>query len=209
MFWTREPDAINEIFELTTENRSKDKWLSVFLKRARHGDMEHELYCFMHGLPTKHAGSWMPDENKVSCANPQCQVLAIVWQKEVFSQAGRSWEERCRDECSICQEQRQRRCRVLKRPQDHDILDAKFADAPLIHPWNAPKYHASFVRARLCARRTQQLLLWAIAEDTPTSSEIKKDKQKMKKMKTNNKQPCVLMSRALCFHVPGPVRKKE
>ena len=29
MFWTREPDAIQELFDLTEENRCQDKWLSV------------------------------------------------------------------------------------------------------------------------------------------------------------------------------------
>lgn len=52
MFWTRQPDAVQELFELTKENRQKDAWLSRFLKGARHGNQSHELYCFMHGLPT-------------------------------------------------------------------------------------------------------------------------------------------------------------
>ncbi len=60
---------------------------------------------------------------------------------------------------------------TLQSTAEHGVLDEKIADAPLIHPWNGPKYHASLVRARNYARRTEQILLWAIAEDTPTSSE--------------------------------------
>ena len=138
MFWTRAPDAIQDFFELTEENRCQDKWLSVFLKRARHGNMDYELHCFMHGLPTKHAGSWMPDTDAVQCANASCQGLAVAWQKEVLSEKKRAWEERRSDEWAICQENSLKRCRVRQSTTEHGVLDAKFADAPLIHPWNAP-----------------------------------------------------------------------
>ena len=84
---------------------------------------------------------------------------------------GATWEERRDDECNICQKNRRKRCRVLNSTTHDDVQEAKFADAPLIHPWNAPKYHAALVRAKNYARRTEQILLWAIAEDTPLSSE--------------------------------------
>ena len=48
---------------------------------------------------------------------------------------------------------------------------AKFLDAPLIHPFNAPKYHASLVRAQQYAFRTGRILLWAAAEDQPCHPE--------------------------------------
>ncbi len=171
MFWTRGPDSVQEFFELTKENRCQDEWLSYLLRRARHGDMEHELYCFMHGLPTKHTGSWMPHSGKVLCRSAACEALPATWGKELLSGSPRSWAERCKDECLLCQQERRRRCRVLLNMEDHETLDVKFADAPLIHPWNAPKYHAALVRAREYARRTARLLLWAVAEDTPMSAE--------------------------------------
>ena len=71
----------------------------------------------------------------------------------------------------MCAAERRRRCRVLQNSDNSDALETKFADAPLIHPWNAPKYHASLVRARLYAKRTNQVLLWCVAEDTPLSAD--------------------------------------
>ena len=118
MFWTRHPDSIQELFELTTENRCQDTWLSVFLRRARYADMEHELYCFMHGLPTKHAGSWMPQSDDVLCNSAACENLYAAWAEELSSRTPRSWEERCKDECNRCQQHRQTRCRVLQNPED-------------------------------------------------------------------------------------------
>ena len=57
MFWTRESNAVRELFELTREHRYEDPWLSALLLRERHGNMEHELYCFMQRfLPNTQAG---------------------------------------------------------------------------------------------------------------------------------------------------------
>ena len=78
-FWTKGVDSLTGLYELTQEQRCKDKWLSNVLKAARHGTMDHETYCFMHGLPTRHAGSWMPDTNYVLCKNPTCHQLAQEW----------------------------------------------------------------------------------------------------------------------------------
>ena len=102
MFWTRAANSVSEFFELTEENRRQDKWLSVFLKRARHGSMEHELYCFMLGLPAVHTGSWMLDEDDVLCGNAACKVLPRRWQSEMLDNAWRPWEERRSEECHIC-----------------------------------------------------------------------------------------------------------
>ena len=173
MFWTHEPDALGQLFELTVEHRCKDAWLSVFLKKARHGHMEHELYCYMHGLPTKHTGSWMPSTDDVLCGHDSCRSLATSWQDGTMGGNPRTWQNRCRDECEVCRQHRQKRCRVLPETHETSVLDVKFVDAPLIHPWNTPKYHASLVRARHYARRTQKILLWVVCEDTPVSVELR------------------------------------
>ena len=175
MFWTHGPDAVQELFELTKEHRCKDEWLSYFLKRARHGNMEHELYCYVHGLPTKHTGSWMPGRNDVICGKASCRALPEKWEREVLAGANRTWSERCSDECDICSEHRQRRCRVLydDDAEESVINTTKFCDAPLIHPWNSPKYHANQVRAKHFARRTNRILLWAVCEDTPIHGDLR------------------------------------
>ena len=116
MFWTKDLDSTQECFQLKQEVRCKDQWLSYFLRKARHGDMEHELYCFMHGLPTRNAGSWMPDVDQVQCGRPACKELRQTWTREFSSRnTCRPWSDRVKDECSQCAAERKRRCRILKR----------------------------------------------------------------------------------------------
>ena len=43
----------------------------------------------------------------------------------------------------------------------------QFADAPLTSPFNAPRYHASQIRARNYVQRTGKLLVWLVAQDKP------------------------------------------
>ena len=45
--------------------------------------------------------------------------------------------------------------------------DPRFADAPYIHAFNEPKYHASQMRALHFARERQTIVLWLFAEDRP------------------------------------------
>ena len=173
MFWTTKPNAVQELLELTREHRCKDPWLSALLLRARHGNMEHELYCFMHGLPTKHTGSWMPDSNDVLCGQRRCRALPAEWERALSTGTPQTWEQRGAQECHVCKQHRLKRKRVLSSTDDSVVANIKFSDAPLIHPWNAPKYHASLVRARRYARDTNRILLWVVCEDSPIHSDLK------------------------------------
>ena len=74
---------------------------------------------------------------------------------------------------SVCQEHSHRSCRVLRDAKDPITEDIKFSDAPLIIPFNEPKYHASLVRARRFARDTKRILLWVVAEDTPLHVDLR------------------------------------
>jgi len=168
MFWTKGPNAVTKIFELTQERRCKDAWLSYFLKGARHGTLDHEIYCFTHGLPTLHAGSWMPTTADVLCGLDACRQLPNVWDQHLRIRPNSTWEERRSQECDICASQRKRRCRVVGSSDlSPDMNDVHFVDAPYIHPFNAPKYHASQLRAVNFAHRKHCLLLWLVAEDKP------------------------------------------
>ena len=135
--------------------------------------MERELYCFMHGLPTKHAGSWMPESNDVLCGETQCRALPAEWERALSAGTHETWEQRCAQECHVCKQHRLKRKRVLSGANDSVVANIKFSDAPLIHPWNAPKYHASLVRARRYARDTNRILLWVVCEDLPIHSDLK------------------------------------
>ena len=98
--------------------------------------------------------------------------MPAKWLAELRRDEKRDWLVRQIDECDTCNEERRRRCRVWyaaaansANALNHE--DDKFADAPLINPFNAPKYYASLVRAEQYAIRMKRVLLWVVAEDRP------------------------------------------
>ena len=78
MFWTKDEDSLNSFCELTKERRCKDVWLSHVLKGARHGNLHDASYCFLHGFPTKHPGSWDPIQLRVACGEKTCAELTAL-----------------------------------------------------------------------------------------------------------------------------------
>ena len=176
MFWTREMDSINRFLELTVERRCKDPWLSHVLQGARHGNLDDESYCFLHGLPTRHTGSWDPRLAKTMCGSERCAILPTLWEAELY--AGKlgnaNWRRRRSQECEKCATERKRRCRVLDSSDLSPALedDARFQDAPYIHANNEPKYHASQIRALHFAKARKTMVLWFFAEDRPLTQHI-------------------------------------
>ena len=138
-FWSKSEDSMHQFRELSTERRCKDPWLSHVLHGARHGTQSHEVYCFMHGVPTKHPGSFLPSTREVICGNSKCDGLAAQWTQQVLS-ATSSWEARRSQECDVCAMHRARRCRdVGTSDMSPDMFSTRFIDAPFIHALNAPK----------------------------------------------------------------------
>ena len=173
MFWTREKDSFNKFCELTVERRCKDPWLSYVLKGARHGDLDDESYCFLHGLPTRHTGSWDPHLARTTCGSERCASLPLLWEAELYNGklGDANWRRRRSQECDKCAAERKRRCRVLDSSDLSPILedDVRFADAPYIHAFNEPKYHASQIRALHFARAKKSIVLWCFAVDRPVT----------------------------------------
>ena len=60
-----------------------------------------------------------------------------------------------------------KRCRVQLNDADERQLHKPFTDAPYLHPFNQPRYHALIVRSQLFARANNRILLWYIAIDKP------------------------------------------
>ena len=154
-FWSRRPEGI--LFELTVEQRCADPWLSYVLKQARHGAMAHEVWCYLHGFPTLHPGSWDFGKAEVTCGRATCQQLVDTW-----ACSDCSWPERVTEECKVCQTERTRRC-VIGRDQKA----AKFLLQPYIHGLNAAKYIAANLRAKEVAAQQGTAILWIVAQDTP------------------------------------------
>ena len=86
-------------------------------------------------------------------------------------------------ECTICQHERKRRCRVITAENGNAKahLTAKFAQAPLVHPFNQPKYHAQILHAITFAKATSQKILWVVARDTPQEASNYQNKADLQK----------------------------
>ena len=75
-FWRASQDGIQGTHELVQPNRARDKWLQDVLEQDRQGCESWEVYCFTHGLPTKHVGSWLPSKSLPTCGSPECVKLS-------------------------------------------------------------------------------------------------------------------------------------
>jgi hypothetical protein len=75
-------------------------------------------------------------------------------------------------ECDICAAERRRRCCVAiagnHNERKHEV--EPFAEAPYIHPFNYPKYHAQQLRSILFAKAKHRRLLWVRAHDWPNAN---------------------------------------
>ena len=169
MLWTHNQTNMQRLFELTQEHRCVDPWLSAILKAARHGTLDQELWAFLHGFPTLHAGSWNPTSQKCDCGRAECDALANTWQQAVLDpQNHETWQDRQQAECGFCRTERHRRCIVAEAsPFGPNPKATKFLEAPFVHGLNAAKYIAALLRARWVATEQHHLLLWAVAQDTP------------------------------------------
>ena len=167
------PSLRHLLFELTEPVRSTDEWLNYVLSYDRVGAQPWEVYCFTHGLPTRHVGSWLPGRDLPECGNKHCLNLqSEIWPRQ-FLELRRSWEDLQVQECGVCKQERVRRCQVLGT--NADAVDfskyASFADAPYVHPFNQPKYHALICHAVQFAKAKSQPVLWCIAQDWPLTTD--------------------------------------
>ena len=70
-------------------------------------------------------------------------------------------------ECDICAQHRDGRCRVRCLESDTRHEEKPFTDAPYLHPFNHPRYHALLLRAVRFARAHGRILIWYRCEDKP------------------------------------------
>ena len=166
MFWMIK-DPIHRVFELTVNHRAKDEWLKAMLEADRSGGETWEMYCFVHGLPTRNVGSWLPQLNGPSCGNAVCKKLAQEWQRNNEQNYKVSWELRRAAECHVCQWHRQRRCCIIEGNERNigRYQNGIFTDAPFVHPFRAPSYHAQHLRSIAFAKNNNRKLLWVTAFD--------------------------------------------
>ena len=147
--------------------------MNYVLNCDRGGAESWETYCFTHGMPTRHVGSWLPDRARPSCGSDACQNLQdTVWPRQVAELHGK-WSDLQPQECEYCQQERRRRCQVLDTsgPDGGRGRFAEFAKASYVHPFNQPKYHALICHAVQFAQTTSQQVLWCVAQDWPLTAE--------------------------------------
>ena len=133
--------------------------------------------CTACPLPTQ--GGWHPDFGHPLCQNPRCTTLADEWRGQPFA----AWEAQVAQECAECRKERERRNRLLS-PQDPEVQEPRFLDAPYVHQNNEPKYHALLLRAYEYAKRHEKHCLWFKAHDTICNkAEIPKDPAKLRAKK--------------------------
>ena len=168
MFWQKSEDSIQRTFLLTQSLRTTDPWLQAVLEADRKGEEGWEMYCFTHGLPTRNPGSWLPGTALPQCGNARCQEVASKNWPEMWERSrGEKWALRANMECACCAEERKRRCVIIDRdgPNATRYQEEPFTDAPYVHPFRHPSYHAQHLRALNFAKAKNRRLLWLTAHD--------------------------------------------
>ena len=170
MFWDCQnpsrTDGIQHMFELTKSMRTPDPWLKAVLDADRYGTESWEMYCFTHGLPTRHHGRWLPEPFAGEGARcERCEGLASKWEQEFRRK--RTWALRRSDECEECRLERTRRCCIIRDDDENTRRYAlpPFANAPFVHPFRHPSCHAQQLRTINFAKTTKSRLLWVTAHD--------------------------------------------
>ena len=138
------------------------------------------MYFFIHGLPTRNSGTWLPVEGsaaeRLTCVNSACIALRLQWDL-LWRREAMSWSERQQMECEVCQSERTRRsCLILhftaskvsSLPQHK--LEA-FLDAPFVHPLRNPTNYTQMLRAIHFARGRESRILWTVAYDNRVNSD--------------------------------------
>ena len=190
MFWIPgDEDGIQKTFVLTKPMRTKDAWLCAVLNAERYGQESWEMYCFIHGFPTRNPGTWLPSTCKPMCGNTTCTKLADEIWPTMWERGGGTWDNwllRRQMECEKCKKERVRRCCVLRANNEEDAqryLDDPFASAAYVHPFRHPSFHATQLRAIIYAKTKKRRLLWVTAYDKLVSNNLacSKDKEELRK----------------------------
>ncbi|CAK0907060.1 unnamed protein product [Prorocentrum cordatum] len=112
-------------------------------------------------------GSAEPSTGHLGCGKAKCRALWPVEWPRMFRE-GRPWDDMRSLECADCSAERRRRCRVASQSDARQReVSTAFADALLVHPYNAPKSRILTLRAANAAANAGKQLLWVVARDVP------------------------------------------
>ena len=174
-------EGIQQLFELTESKRNNaDVWLQEVLQEDRDGCESWEVYCFTHGLPTLNPGSWLASIDKPTCGDALCLTLKARWDL-AWRKFRVPWKERQLMECTLCQDERQRRCCIISQQNDSKKhCTGIFSLAPYVHPFRSPTNQAQRLRSLHFARERESRLLWVVAYDKLKSKDKVSEKGQSK-----------------------------
>ena len=138
------------------------------------------MYCFTHGLPTLNPGSWLASIDKPTCGDALCLTLKARWDL-AWRKFRVPWKERQLMECTLCQDERQRRCCIISQQNDSKKhCTGIFSLAPYVHPFRSPTNQAQRLRSLHFARERESRLLWVVAYDKLKSKDKVSEKGQSK-----------------------------
>ena len=161
--------AFQQLWHFSTSLRCSDSWFTAVLDECRQGRLSEDNFFFLHGYPTKG-----PLENVKGCACMKLNTRILpsghdaAW-ADLFLNGGWSGAELLEAECEACKSTREGRKRVLAATADLAILwqQPPYDRAPMLHPFNVPRYRTLTLRAKTFAAATGQQLCWSFAADYP------------------------------------------
>ncbi len=172
--------VLRSSLKLLSTRETTATWLKASLTADRQGCESNEMFCFIHGLPTRNPGTWLPVEGhaaeRLTCGNPACKALRLQWDM-LRRREAMPWNERQQIECAVCQSERTRRSCLILHSTASEVsslpphkLEA-FLDAPFVHPVRNPTNHAQRLRAIHFARGRESRILWTVALDNRVNSD--------------------------------------
>ena len=110
----------------------------------------------------------MPSTSAPTCGDEKCHKLADIWSEMWSGGRGVNWQQRQSMECAQCSQEWTRRCCVLRNTEEDNgrFVSEGFAAAPYVHSFRHPSYHATQLRALVCAKNASRRLHWIVADDT-------------------------------------------
>ena len=177
LLWSGPAFGFQGVTELVECERCDDPWLQSVQQEIREGRLSEDNHAFLHGQATTVPGSWL--DGKVMCKKQSCLNLGV---EKPHGTRGADRKKRAGDtstasilkaECGVCKQHRNDRARVATSGNDPRFRNAQFANAPAIFANNDVKYDTNKRRAEEFADKTQALITYSPAKDTPSANVLR------------------------------------
>lgn len=220
LLWGAETTPVQKCWNFTTSLRCEDVWFQGVLAECRAGRLSDDNYFFLHGYPTR---------QRVRAAGCTCEqeLSEQTWEAydgewaNKFVRCGWTAQELLSLECEACATERRRRCRVMPPGAEvaRSFQEKPFDEAPVLHAFNVPRYHALLLRAKAFAISRKECLTWSFAADQPLwedahcwSAETLYSKRlgwlRMHDQKTSHLSSAVALARGMPIRLTETINRK-